>query len=91
MEIKIKGLKKAIGDYKRANEGGPYSPRYGRLMMDEETFEVWTDEFYSLGHNSWNEYANPCVINLGQMMAEEGYEISMKGVKKYINDNYKEN
>lgn len=33
--MKIKGLKKAIGDYKRANEEGYYSPRYGYLMFDK--------------------------------------------------------
>lgn len=31
--MKIKGLKTAIGDYKRANKGGPYSLLYGNLML----------------------------------------------------------
>lgn len=48
--MKIKGLKTAVGDYKRANKEGYYSPRYGYLMFDRESGEIWTDEFYSLGH-----------------------------------------
>lgn len=52
--IKIKGVKKAVGDYKRTNAEGWFSPRYGYLMLDRSTGEVWTDEFYSLGHNEWN-------------------------------------
>lgn len=69
--LKIKGVKKAVGDYNRANAGGYYSPRYGKLMLDRSTGEVWTDEFYSLGHNSWTEYHDPAIVNLGYFMAEE--------------------
>lgn len=31
--MKIKGLKAAVGDYKRANKGGSYSLLYGNLML----------------------------------------------------------
>ena len=53
--MKITGLKKAIGDYRCFNAGGRFSPEYGRLMYDKETGELWTDYFYSLGHNTWKE------------------------------------
>ena len=32
--MKIKGLKTAVSDYKRANKGAPYSPIYRELMFD---------------------------------------------------------
>lgn len=51
--MKITGLKKAVGEYQRANKEGYYSPKYGYLMFDKATGELWTDEFYSLGHNEW--------------------------------------
>ena len=82
--MKIKGIKKAVGEYQRANSEGYYSPRYGKLMFDTETGEVWTDEFYSLGHNEWKEYHSAAVINLGGRMAEEEIDVNMKTVKEYI-------
>lgn len=81
--IKIKGVKKAVGDYKRANAEGWFSPRYGYLMLDRSTGEVWTDEFYSLGHNEWNQYHDSAIINLGTKMFEMGiYDVTMATVKQ---------
>lgn len=37
--IKIKGLKKAVGKYKELN-AGYHSPRYGHLMFDKESGEL---------------------------------------------------
>lgn len=82
--MKIKGLKKAVGDYQKANKGGYYSPKYGYLMFDKETGELWTDEFYSLGYNSWKEYRSDTIVNLGKIMIENGIEINMKNVKDFI-------
>lgn len=86
--MKIKGLKTAVGDYKRANQEGYYSPRYGRLMFDKEDGEIWTDEFYSLGHNEWKEYQSDTIVNLGSMMSEQELEINMKNVKEFIQNNF---
>ena len=86
--MKIKGLKKAIGDYKRANEEGYHSPRYGYLMFDKEDGEIWTDGFYSLGHNEWKEYHSDTIVDLGQMMSEQELEINMKTVKEFIHNNF---
>lgn len=47
--IKLKGLKKAVGDYQRANSEGDFSPWYGYLMFDKADGSIWTDTFYSLG------------------------------------------
>lgn len=84
--IKIKGLKKSVGDYQRANEGGYYDARYGRLMLDRTTGELWTDEFYSLGHNSWKEYHDDAIINLISYMSDytQGeVTVNMQNVKTY--------
>ena len=86
--MKIKGLKSAVGDYKSANKEGYYSPRYGYLMFDRESGEIWTDEFYSLGHNDWKEYHSDTIVNLGQLMPERGLEINMKNVKEFVCSNY---
>lgn len=82
-KIKITGIKKAVGEYNRTNKGGYYSPRYGRLMLDRESGEVWTDEFYSIGHGDRKQYSNPAIINLGNIIAENREEITMKTVKMF--------
>lgn len=85
--MKIEGLKQAVGDYKRANAGGWYSPIYGKLMFDKADGEIWTDQFCSLGHNEWKVYHSDTVINLGAMMAEEDIPVTMANVKQFIADN----
>ena len=87
--LKLKGLNKAIGDYHRANSGGPYSPRYGVLMLDKSTGEIWTDEFYSLGQNEWKEYHSKDIINLGLIMENDGYEINRDTVKDVVFKRYR--
>lgn len=84
--MKIKGLKKAVGDYQRANVEGYYSPRYGYLMYDTADGKLWVDEFYSLGHNSWNAYKKETIINLGRYMAALDLPVTMTTVKKVIDD-----
>ena len=81
--LKLKGLNKAIGDYHRANSGSPYSPRYGVLMLDKSTGEIWTDEFYDLGHNHFAVYKSDDIINLGYRMENEGWEITRDNIKEY--------
>lgn len=81
--LKLKGLNKAIGDYHRANSGGPYSPRYGVLMLDKSTGEIWTDEFYDLEHRRFAVYKSDDIINLGYRMENEGWEITRDNIKEY--------
>lgn len=86
--MKIKGLKKAVGEYNRANAGGYTSPFYGELMFDTSDGEIWTDTFYSIGHNEWKEYHSTSIINLGRMMNEHSIPVSMKTVKEFINETF---
>jgi hypothetical protein len=86
--LKLKGLKKAVGDFQRANKGGHYDPRYGKLMLDRSTGELWTDEFYSIGHNTWKEYKDESIINLVKWIDWEHPEkatgeVNMENVKKW--------
>lgn len=81
--LKLQGLNTAIGNYHRANSGGPYSPRYGYLMLDKSTGLIWCDEFYSLGHNEWISYHSSDIINLGIIMENQGYEIDRESVKEF--------
>lgn len=83
--MKITGLRKAVNEYNRYNAGGCYSPEYAELMFDTETGELWTDYFYSLGHNSRKEYQAPAVINIGRMI--DGH-ITTESVKRYIAEHY---
>lgn len=84
--MKIIGLKKAIGDFKRANADRYYSPRYGYLMYDISDGHIWTDEFYDFGHNSYTQYNSDSIINLGSYMADMGIPVTMANVKKIVND-----
>lgn len=88
MTYKIKGLKKAVGEYRRANAGGYYSPRYGYLMFDKNTGEIWTDEFFSLGQNSWKEYHSDSIINLGRLMGEKNMDVTMKNIKQFVEETF---
>lgn len=81
--MKITGIKKAVGDYNRANKGGYYSPRYGRLMLDRVTGEVWTDEFYSLGHGDFNVYRSESIVNLGNVIGNDNNAVNMATVRRY--------
>lgn len=94
--MKVSGFKKAIRDYKELNKGGQYDPHYGLLMFDKSTGELWTDEFYDLGHNSYIDYDNTDIISLGLEMrdyylhefGEYEPEITMETVKDFILKNY---
>lgn len=84
--IKVKGLKKAVGDYQRANAGGPYDPRYGYMYLDRSTGELWTDEHYDLGHSWQTHYHDPAIINIIRYIADHekhSFNVNMAIVKKY--------
>lgn len=87
-KLKLRGLKEAIGDYRRANRGGHYSPQYGYLMLDASDGKIWTDEFYSLGRNEWKQYHSESIVNLGRMMDERDIKINMANVKKFVEENF---
>jgi hypothetical protein len=79
--MKLKGLKKAVGDYKRYNNGGVYDPHYSNLMFNVKTGELWNDEFYDLGHNSYVQYNDKNIINLSAIMESE---VTMNNIKDFI-------
>ena len=81
--MKITGIKKAVGDYNRANKGGCYSPRYGRIMLDRATGEVWSDEFYCLGHGDFIAYHSESIVNLGNVIGNDNNAVNMATVRRY--------
>lgn len=80
---KITGLKKAVGDYHRANAGGYYSAEYGYLMLDRRTGHVWCDYYVSIGHNSWSVYNDDAIVDLGKLIVDNGDFVSMQSVRSY--------
>jgi len=88
--MKLKGLKKAVGEYQRVNAGGFFDPRYGKLMLDTETGDIWTDEFYSLGHQEWKVYHQKAVINLGDIIEANDIQVTMANVKNFVEYKLKE-
>ena len=89
--MKIKGLKKAIGDFNRANAGGARSPHYGILIFNKSAGEIWCDEFYDIGHNSWTEYHDENIINISRMMrdaADGEVKFTMKAVEEFIRQHF---
>ena len=83
--MKIKNLKKAVGEYQRLNKY-KYSINYGYLMFDKATGELWTDYFCDMGHNSWKEYKSDSIINLGRMMESRALTVNMKNVQNFIKE-----
>lgn len=79
--MKIKGIKKAVGEFKRANRYGDYSPNYGFLMLDRENGNVWTDSFYSIGRSSYTVYNKKSICNLSAKLNDLELEVNMKNVK----------
>lgn len=57
-------------------------------MFDKEDGEIWTDEFYSLGHNEWKEYHSDTIVDIGKMMSDQEIKINMKNVKDFICNNF---
>lgn len=58
---------KALKEYNLANKGDP--AKYGHLMLDRSTGEVWCDVFCDLGRNSVTHYKNEAIIDLAREMS----------------------
>lgn len=84
--MELNGLKEAVKEYQKYNADGPLSPEYGALMFDKADGSVWTDYFYSLGHNEWKVYHSKSIINLGFEMESQGIEVTVSNAKQFIND-----
>ena len=82
--LKIKGIKKAIREYRQINKGGIFSPWYGELMYDKETHEAWTDSFYDIGHNSFKVYHDSGIIHLSNIMQRRDLPITEHNVMKFL-------
>lgn len=61
-KTKIKGIKKAIGEYKEWISR--HSSFEAEIMLDKSTGEVWADCFVDC--NSWKEYDSDSIICLSR-------------------------
>lgn len=78
--IKITGIKKAIGEYK--NWLSQDWRRTANIMLDRSTSEVWTDCFIDC--NSWKEYHSKDIISLSAYIRERTEErLTMAILREY--------
>lgn len=78
--IKITGIKKAIGEYKRWISED--YRRTGNFMLNVITGEVWVDCFVDV--NSWKEYNDENIISLSSYIIKNmEKQLTMLTLKKY--------
>lgn len=65
--LRMSGLRTVAGETKSLT--GSYSPEYLQLNYDRSTGEVWTDFFFSIGHNDWAVYHDKNILNCGNLCA----------------------
>src|SRR5690625_455890 len=76
VDIKIKGIKKAVGEYNNWQE-------QARIYFDKEDLEVWTN-VYPSGNESWDEYHDENVVQVASkrgMIANDNDYLSMRELK----------
>ena len=89
--MKITGIKKSVGRYNKLNHGGIYSGHYGSLILNRATGELWVDEFFDIGHNTYRDYDDQAIIDLvrwadqeyGDPFDNEVVKVTMKNVKEW--------
>jgi len=63
--LPMKGLKSAAGLTK--NLKGYYTGHYVQISYNTKNGEILTDYHYNLGHNSWTQYHDKSIINIGNI------------------------
>ena len=77
-QIKIVGVKKAVGEAKRWTE--KRNGNIANIMLDTETGKVWTDVFTDC--NSYINYKTKSIKSVGRLLMENSLEMTMKNVKE---------
>lgn len=83
-EINEAEVLKALKEYNLANKGDP--AKYGRLMLDRFTGEVWCDVFCDLGRNSVTNYKSKAIIDLAKAMSNRSRYYDFTVTKSNIID-----
>lgn len=79
--MKVKGIKKAVGDYRRWINRMPAG--YANIMLDTTTGEVWTDCY--LATESWKSYGDSTIISLSRFMIRyQHFNVTMDDIKLLI-------
>jgi len=85
MDVKIKGLKKTVGDYNNWQE-------QARVYFDTKDLEVWTN-VYPGGNESWDEYHDKNTVEVASkrgMVASDNDYLSMRELKEVCVNKLKE-
>ena len=53
-----------MGDYKKANAGGDFSPNYGVMMYDRKKEKLWVDTFTDAAHMKRKMYESADIVDL---------------------------
>ena len=78
--IKLSGIKKALGDYNRWLDGSYFHT--AKIMLDRSTGEVWCDVFENCNH--WKVYRNENIICLsGYVRLRTDKPLTMQLLKEY--------
>lgn len=79
--MKVKGIKKAVGDYRRWTERN--FSYCANIMMDISNGEVWTDCF--LNSNEWKVYHSENIISLSHYFVIYSVsKVTMDEIKRLI-------
>ena len=80
--IKLRGLKKAVQDY-RTIDTRPYREEdiYPMMMLNTVSGEIWTDQWTSDCHNYYDDPDVVC-LNIGDI------KVGMRSIQKRVNDIY---
>ena len=63
--LKMVDLSKTAGETR--NLRGYYTGVYHQLNYNTATGEIWTDYHYSIGQNTWSQYNDADIINIGNI------------------------
>lgn len=79
--MKVKGIKKAVGDYRRWINSVPSGD--ANILLDISTGEVWTDCY--LSSESWKSYGDKNIISLSRFMIRyQQFNVTMDVIKSLI-------
>lgn len=75
--MKIKGLRKAVGERNNWIKGGYF--RVGNIMLDISNGKIWCDCL--LNNNEWWIYQSDTVVNINHICYYYNMPLTMMGIK----------
>lgn len=75
--VKIKGLRKAVGERNNWIKRGYF--RVANIMLDTSNGKIWSDCF--LTNNEWRIYKSDSVVNINHICHYYNMPLTMMGIK----------